>query len=37
LPEEVVNLAPIQCVLALREVYEKVGLLSNDLQEGELI
>ncbi len=37
LPEDVVNLASIQCALALREVYDKVSLPSNDLKEEELI
>lgn len=37
LPEDVVNLASIQCALALREVYDKVSLPPNDLKEEELI
>lgn len=37
LPEDVVNLASIQCALALREVYDKVSLPPSDLKEGELI
>jgi Uma2 family endonuclease len=36
-PQDVVELASIQCTLALREVYEKVSLPPSDLKEGELI
>jgi Uma2 family endonuclease len=36
LPEDVVNLASIQCALALREVYEKVSLPPSDSKGGEL-
>lgn len=36
-PDDVVELASIQCTLALREVYEKVSLPPSDLQEGELL
>jgi Uma2 family endonuclease len=35
-PEGVVELASIQCTLALREVYDKVGPPPSDLKEGEL-
>jgi Uma2 family endonuclease len=34
---DVVELASVQCTLALREVYEKVSLPPNDLKEGELL
>jgi Uma2 family endonuclease len=37
LPEDVVNLASIQCDLALRDVYKKVSLPPSDLKGGELI
>lgn len=34
-PEDSVELASVQCVLALREVYEKVSLPPSDSKEGE--
>ena len=34
--EDVVDLVPVQCALALHEVYEKVSLPPSDLKEGEL-
>lgn len=34
--EDVVELASVQCTLALRDVYEKVSLPPSDLKEGEL-
>lgn len=37
LPNDVVELASIQCTLALREIYEKVSLPPSDLQDGELL
>ena len=36
-PEGVVELASIQCTLALREVYDKVSLPPSDLKEGDLL
>ena len=36
-PEAVVELASVQCSLALRDVYEKVSLPPSDLKEGELL
>jgi Uma2 family endonuclease len=36
-PENVVELASIQCTLALREVYDKVSLPPSDLKEGQLL
>jgi Uma2 family endonuclease len=36
LPEDVVNLASIQCALTLREVYDKISLPPGDLEGGEL-
>ena len=35
-PEDVVELASIQCTLGLREVYEKIALPPSVLTEGEL-
>jgi Uma2 family endonuclease len=35
-PEDVVEIASVQCALALRDVYKKVVLPPSDLQEGEL-
>ena len=35
--EDVVELASIQCILALREVYDKVTLPPSDLKEGQLL
>lgn len=35
-PEDVVELASIQCPLAQREVYDKVSLPPSELKEGEL-
>lgn len=36
-PEGVIELASIQCTLALREVYDKVSLPPGDSEEGELL
>jgi Uma2 family endonuclease len=36
-PEDVVELTSIQCVFALREIYDKVALPPSDLKEGELL
>jgi Uma2 family endonuclease len=36
-PEGVIELASIQCTLALREVYDKVSLPPTDSQESELL
>ena len=35
--EDVVELASVQCTLALREVYDKVSLPPSDLKEGQLL
>jgi Uma2 family endonuclease len=35
--EDVVELASVQCALALRDVYEKISLPPMDLKEGELL
>jgi Uma2 family endonuclease len=35
--EDVVELASVQCTLALREVYEKVSLPPSDWKKGELL
>ena len=37
LPEDVGELASVQCTLTLRDVYEKVVLPPSDLKEGELL
>ncbi|HEX8503357.1 MAG TPA: Uma2 family endonuclease [Pyrinomonadaceae bacterium] len=36
-PEEVVELASVECSLALREIYDKVVLPPSDLKGGELL
>jgi Uma2 family endonuclease len=36
-PDDVVELASVQCSLALSEIYEKVALPPSDLREGELL
>lgn len=36
-PESVVELASVECALALRDVYEKISLPPVDLKEGELL
>jgi hypothetical protein len=36
-PEDAVELPPVQCALALREVYEKVTPPPSDLKEGEYL
>lgn len=36
-PDDVVELASVQCALALSEVYDKVGIPPGDLKEGELL